>query len=97
MVPEHREPQTSLIDQTIVQQVKRKMPKVLFIPTASEDNAGYCEAFRNQYEKRLGCSVQELLLHSGVRSCLLRHILILVEWRHGQAFEQQGQVISLPD
>ena len=33
MVPTNREPQTSLIDQSIVQQVKRKSPKVLFIPT----------------------------------------------------------------
>ncbi|HIF49923.1 MAG TPA: peptidase E [Thiotrichaceae bacterium] len=63
MVSKNREPQTSLIDQSIVQQVKRKTPKVLFIPTASEDNVGYCKAFRNQYEKRLGCSVQELLLY----------------------------------
>lgn len=62
-VPKSREPETSLIDQSIVQQVKRKSPKVLFIPTASEDNAEYCDAFRNQYEYRLGCSVQELLLY----------------------------------
>jgi dipeptidase E len=63
MVSTNREPQTSLIDQSIVQQAKRKSPKVLFLPTASEDNVDYCEAFRNQYEKRLGCSVQELLLY----------------------------------
>lgn len=63
MVSNNREPQTLSIDQSIVQQVKRKSPKVLFIPTASEDNVDYCEAFRNQYEKRLGCSVQELLLY----------------------------------
>jgi len=63
MVPAHREAQTLSIDQSIVQQVKRKSPKVLFIPTASEDNVEYCEAFRKQYEERLGCSVQELLLY----------------------------------
>ena len=63
MVPAHREAQTLLIDQSIVQQVKRKSPKVLFIPTASEDDVEYCDAFRKQYEKRLGCSVQELLLY----------------------------------
>ncbi len=63
MVPAHREAQTLLIDQAIVQQVKRKSPKVLFIPTASEDNEEYCDAFRKQYEDRLGCSVQELLLY----------------------------------
>lgn len=63
MVPAHRDAQTLLIDQRIVQQVKRKTPKVLFIPTASEDDVEYCEAFRKQYEDRLGCSVQELLLY----------------------------------
>tara|TARA_R110002096_G_scaffold436084_1_gene667054 strand:+ start:705 stop:1466 length:762 start_codon:yes stop_codon:yes gene_type:complete len=63
MVPTNREAQTLSIDQSIVQQVNRKSPKVLFIPTASEDNVDYCEAFRKQYEERLGCSVQELLLY----------------------------------
>lgn len=63
MVPSNREPQTLSIDKAIIQQVKRKNPKVLFLPTASEDNAEYCNAFRKQYEKRLGCSVQELLLY----------------------------------
>jgi len=63
MVPAHREAQTLAIDQSIVQQVKRKSPKVLFVPTASEDNVEYCDAFRKQYEDRLGCSVQELLLY----------------------------------
>ncbi|MGB1800600.1 MAG: Type 1 glutamine amidotransferase-like domain-containing protein, partial [Gammaproteobacteria bacterium] len=46
MVPEHRQAQTLLIDEAIVQQAKRKSPKVLFIPTASEDNREYCDAFR---------------------------------------------------
>jgi dipeptidase E len=76
MVPKHREPQTTLIDQSIVQQVKRKSPKALFIPTASEDNVEYCNAFRNQYEKRLGCSVQELLLYRNRPS--IRKIQMLI-------------------
>lgn len=63
MVPKHRQAQTLSIDQSIIQQVRRKSPKVLFIPTASEDNKEYCDAFRTQYEERLGCSVQELLLY----------------------------------
>ena len=63
MVPKHRQAQTLSIDQAIVEQVKKKSPKVLFIPTASEDNAEYCDAFRYQYETRLGCSVEELLLY----------------------------------
>jgi dipeptidase E len=63
MVPNNRVPETASIDKAIVQQVKRKNPRVLFIPTASEDNADYCDAFRQQYEARLGCSVQALLLY----------------------------------
>ena len=63
MVPKHRDAQTLSIDQAIVQQAKKKSPKVLFIPTASEDNSDYCDAFRHQYEYRLGCDVQELLLY----------------------------------
>ena len=63
MVPDQRQPQTSLIDQAIVKQVNKKSCKVLFIPTASEDNVDYCGAFRKQYEQNLGCSVQELLLY----------------------------------
>ena len=63
MVSKNREPQTLLIDQSIIKQINKKSPKVLFIPTASEDNVDYCEAFHDQYEKRLGCFVQELLLY----------------------------------
>jgi dipeptidase E len=63
MVPNNRVPETASIDKGIVEQVNRKKPGVLFIPTASEDNAEYCKAFRQQYENRLGCSVKELLLY----------------------------------
>lgn len=63
MLPKHRQAQTLSIDKTIIEQAKKKSPKVLFIPTASEDNVEYCEAFRYQYETRLGSSVQELLLY----------------------------------
>ena len=47
MVPVNREAQTLSIDQSIIQQLKGKTPRVLFIPTASEDDVGYCDAFRN--------------------------------------------------
>ena len=62
-VPLSREPQTMLIDRAIVKQTSKKSPRVLFIPTASEDDAEYCDAFRRQYETRLGCHVEELLLY----------------------------------
>ncbi len=63
MVPASREPQTAFIDRAIVKQVNRTKPTVLFIPTASEDNPEYCEAFRKHYEQALGCDVQLLLLY----------------------------------
>lgn len=63
MVPRDRQAQTLSIDESIVKQVRRKKPNVLFIPTASEDNLEYCEAFRYQYETRLACKVEELLLY----------------------------------
>lgn len=63
MVPKHQQAQTLSIDKAIFEQSRKKKPKVLFIPTASEDNAEYCDAFRYQYETRLGCSVEELLLY----------------------------------
>jgi dipeptidase E len=76
MVPKNREAQTLSIDQVIVKEAKKKSPKVLFIPTASEDNAEYCEAFRYQYETRLGCSVQALLLYRNRPS--IRKIQMLI-------------------
>ncbi len=76
MLPTKREPQTLPIDQSIVQQVKKKTPHVLFIPTASEDNADYCAAFHNLYAGRLGCSVQELLLYRNRPS--IRNIKALI-------------------
>lgn len=63
MVPAGRNAQTLKIDEVIVKEAASTVPKVLFIPTASEDDAGYCKAFRNQYENTLGCEVEELLLY----------------------------------
>ncbi len=56
-------PATTLIDQEIVKMAKKKHPRVLFIPTASEDSIPYTEAFIKQYGDRLGCTVETLLLY----------------------------------
>lgn len=54
--------ETLPIDREIVRLARKKKPRVLFIPTASNDALGYCETFRTVYENRLKCEVEELLL-----------------------------------
>lgn len=58
-----QKPQTLAIDAAIVQATGKRRPKTLFIPTASLDDADYCEAFRRLYGTRLGCRVDTLLLY----------------------------------
>jgi dipeptidase E len=53
---------TLLIDRKIVRLAKRNKPKVLFIPTASNDAKGYCDVFRRIYGDKLKCQVDFLLL-----------------------------------
>jgi dipeptidase E len=53
--------ETIPIDRFIIQESRKKSPKVLFIPTASKDLPVYSTAFRRVYEK-LGCQVKTLLL-----------------------------------
>jgi len=40
----------------------KSAPKLLFIPTASNDAAGYCDVIEDVYGKTLGCSVAHLKL-----------------------------------
>lgn len=42
----------------------KKKPRVLFIPTASQDSPEYITAFTKQYGDRLGCIVETLELYS---------------------------------
>ncbi len=51
------------LDRAIVNLTKKKHPRALFIPTASEDDEEYCAAFERIYGKRLGCRVDQLLLY----------------------------------
>ena len=53
---------TTAIDREIVKLSGRKSPRLLFLPTASDDNDQYCEAIHRQFGKRLGCRVDILLM-----------------------------------
>ncbi len=55
--------QTLSIDRHIVKLTSRKSPRALFIPTASEDDEEYCEAFDRVYGRLLGCRTNHLLLY----------------------------------
>ncbi|MFD3446197.1 Type 1 glutamine amidotransferase-like domain-containing protein [Microbacteriaceae bacterium 4G12] len=45
------EPDNPLLDRYILQQVKKKRPKICFLPTASGDAAGYIERFYRFFEQ----------------------------------------------
>jgi dipeptidase E len=59
--------ETTEIDMEIVRLSAKKNPKVLFIPTASSDSAGYVSVVHEHFGTRLGCEVNEL--------CLLNQVL----------------------
>jgi dipeptidase E len=54
--------ETLAIDREIVRLSGKKNPKLLFIPTASGDAAGYVESVQNYFGKKLGCKVDSLEL-----------------------------------
>lgn len=58
-----RKGQTLSIDQEIVRLANKANPKLLFIPTASDDHAGYITSI-TQYFQNLGCQVDSLCLIS---------------------------------
>ena len=62
MMPSVQQVETLTIDRAIVRAADASKPKVLFIPTASEDNPDYCQAIETLYAK-LGCRVEHLLLY----------------------------------
>lgn len=54
--------ETTKIDQEIIRLTGKKNPRLLFIPTASSDSAGYIETVKKHFGQRLGCKVDTLLL-----------------------------------
>jgi dipeptidase E len=61
---EIRTGQTRLIDEAIVRLAGKSRPRVLFLPTASGDAAGYVDSFQEVYHRGLGCDVDALYLHT---------------------------------
>ncbi|AIK37335.1 peptidase S51 family protein [Bacillus pseudomycoides] len=48
------------INQRLIELTGKQSPRVLFIPTASNDDEGYIKEFRETFEKQLGCDVHIL-------------------------------------
>ena len=53
---------TLKIDKYIIKLSNKKIPNVLFIPTASSDHSGYCAHIKKYYQDFLKCRVDTLLL-----------------------------------
>lgn len=56
-----RPAQTTKIDKEIVARANKKQPRMLFIPTASNDAQTYIDVFNKHFSK-LGCKIETLLL-----------------------------------
>lgn len=54
--------ETLEIDREIIKLTNKKIPTLLFVPTASEDSEGYCETIYNYYGKKLKCNIEYLKL-----------------------------------
>ncbi len=54
--------QTISIDKEIINLSEKQKPKLLFLPTASNDSTGYASVVENYFGKKLGCEVSSLFL-----------------------------------
>jgi dipeptidase E len=54
--------ETTSIDEEIIRLSGVKNPRLLFIPTASNDSESYVEAVKTHFGKDLGCAIQTLYL-----------------------------------
>lgn len=52
--------ETTSIDKEIIRLTGKKKPRLLFIPTASNDSEGYIEVVRKHFGRRLKCAVDVL-------------------------------------
>lgn len=59
---EIRQLKTLAIDKKIVSLTEKSHPRLLFIPTASNDSENYVQTIENVYGKKLGCKIDSLLL-----------------------------------
>lgn len=51
------------LDAEVVRLAAKRAPHVVFLPTATQDDAGYVAIVKEHYGRRLGCSVEPLLLY----------------------------------
>lgn len=58
------DPNTTLeaIDKEIIRITEKSSPRILFIPTASEDDINYCERYKDIYQGEFGCEIDFLYL-----------------------------------
>jgi dipeptidase E len=54
--------ETTSIDMEIVRLSRKKLPKLLFIPTASSDSEEYYDVVKEHFGKRIGCETDVLYL-----------------------------------
>lgn len=54
--------ETLSIDREILRLTGKEQPRLLFVPTASSDNEGYCDTVRRYFGDRLGCRTEMLYL-----------------------------------
>lgn len=66
------------IDKTILKLSKKKLPNVLFVPTASSDKPTYIKSIRKIYEGKLGTHFDVLLLHASELN--MKNIKEKIEW-----------------
>jgi dipeptidase E len=54
--------ETAEIDSEIIRLSGKNQPKLLFVPTAASDAESYCDAVRQHFGGRMGCTVDILYL-----------------------------------
>lgn len=54
--------ETTKIDKEVIKISGKKNPKLLFVPTATDDSQSYIDVITKQYGKRLGCKIDTLFL-----------------------------------
>lgn len=60
--------ETRKIDQEIIKLSGKKSPKILFIPTASNDSKGYIKNFEDYFGKELNCITDILFLNKNIKN-----------------------------
>jgi hypothetical protein len=54
---------TLALDAEVVRLAEKRRPRLVFLPTATHDDAGYVAIVEEYYGRRLGCDVSSLLLY----------------------------------